>query len=177
MQVTLYPTLSEPVEGTLELQTRSGEQALTFRVGVAGVSGVLEALNDHQGLLRTDSGSVPYYWCRAGNELHLWIAGDTYIFELRDGEGDGPARRSAEGALGDVTAPMPGVIRKVLVEVGDAVEAAAPLVVMESMKMQISLPAAGSGVVTEVRCEEGQMVEVGAVLLRLGPAQPEAAEP
>ncbi|KAH3790134.1 hypothetical protein DPMN_168329 [Dreissena polymorpha] len=44
-----------------------------------------------------------------------------------------------EGAsLGDAVAPMPGVIEKVSVTPGQAVEKGDPLVVMIAMKMEIS---------------------------------------
>ena len=43
---------------------------------------------------------------------------------------------SGGGSLGDAVSPMPGVIEKVAVEEGAAVEAGDPLVVMIAMKME-----------------------------------------
>ena len=61
---------------------------------------------------------------------------------------------------------MPGLIVKVLVSVGDSVEPGAPLVVMEAMKMENELRAAGAGVVAAIEVREGQNVESAALLVR-----------
>ena len=44
---------------------------------------------------------------------------------------------SGSGSIGDSMAPMPGVIEKVMVEPGQAVEKGDPLVVMIAMKMEV----------------------------------------
>ena len=62
-------------------------------------------------------------------------------------------------------APMPGKIVKVLVHVGDKVEAGAGVLVMEAMKMENELKTSRAGTVQEIRVREGQAVEMGAVLL------------
>lgn len=177
-RTTLHPVGSEPIEGSLQQRpSADGSASLTWTTGGETFATQHEELGAHQGLLRTEQGLVPYFWCRTGSELHLWVDGDTYVFELHNSDGESATHRTAGGATGDVTAPMPGVIRKVLVSVGDAVEAAASVLVMESMKMQLSLPAPGAGTVTEVLCEEGQMVDMGATLLRLASPEPPALTP
>lgn len=45
----------------------------------------------------------------------------------------------AAGAGGGAVAPMPGVVEKVMVEVGQTVEAGHPLVVIIAMKMEVSV--------------------------------------
>ena len=64
-----------------------------------------------------------------------------------------------------LTAPMPGKIVRLLVTAGDTVEARQPLVVIEAMKMENELRAAGAGRVSDVHVREGQLVEAGAVLM------------
>jgi propionyl-CoA carboxylase alpha chain len=66
---------------------------------------------------------------------------------------------------GSLVATMPGVIRRVLVAVGDAVVAGQPLVVLEAMKMEHQIGAPAGGTVTEVRVAEGEQVEAGSPLL------------
>jgi len=68
---------------------------------------------------------------------------------------------------GEVCAPMPGRVVKVLVSVGDAVAAGTPVIVVEAMKMENELCADGDGTVHEICAEPGQNVDGGAVLLRL----------
>ncbi|KON30311.1 hypothetical protein AC482_04270 [miscellaneous Crenarchaeota group-15 archaeon DG-45] len=59
---------------------------------------------------------------------------------------------------GVVTAPIPGVVSEVRVSVGEAVEAGAPLLVLEAMKMENEIYAPVAGVVKEVYVETGQRV-------------------
>lgn len=66
-----------------------------------------------------------------------------------------------------VKAPIPGVILKVNVKVGDLVKPEDTVVVMEAMKMQNDIHANRHGVVKEVSVTEGQSVLEGAPLLTI----------
>lgn len=66
-------------------------------------------------------------------------------------------------------APMPGLVVRVAVAVGDTVSAGQGLVMIEAMKMENELRAAAPGVVTAVRAKAGEAVNKGAVLVELGP--------
>ena len=78
------------------------------------------------------------------------------------------ARDSAAG--GDaalIEAPMPGLVKVVLAEAGQAVTKGDRLAVLEAMKMEHSLLAARDGVVAEVLVASGDQVSAGATLIRL----------
>jgi biotin carboxyl carrier protein len=66
-----------------------------------------------------------------------------------------------------VRAPMPGVILAVRVSERERVARGQALVVMEAMKMEHTLSAAGAGVVTELRVRAGQRVRDGDALLKV----------
>lgn len=66
---------------------------------------------------------------------------------------------------GMVLAPMPGLIIKINVTVGDSVAAGQCVVVMEAMKMENDIPAPVSGTVSEIRVQKGADVSTGEVLL------------
>jgi acetyl-CoA/propionyl-CoA carboxylase biotin carboxyl carrier protein len=66
---------------------------------------------------------------------------------------------------GSVTVPMQGTIVKVLVAVGDHVEAGQAVCVLEAMKMENHINAETSGEVKEVRVEAGQAVSSGDVVV------------
>ena len=66
-----------------------------------------------------------------------------------------------------LVAPMPGMIVRVSVAVGDVVAAGQGLIVMEAMKMENELRAAGPGTVTAVRVIAGTAVQKGAILVEL----------
>jgi biotin carboxyl carrier protein len=64
-----------------------------------------------------------------------------------------------------LTAPMPGLVVRVLARPGEPIAAGSGVVVLEAMKMENELRAAGSAVVKAVRVEPGQVVEKGQVLV------------
>lgn len=66
-----------------------------------------------------------------------------------------------------VTAPMPGLVVKVEVEVGQQVKAGQGVVVVEAMKMENELKAPTDGVVARIEVQPGQTVEKGATLIVL----------
>jgi acetyl-CoA carboxylase biotin carboxyl carrier protein len=76
-----------------------------------------------------------------------------------------PKPRSSH--LPDVEAHITGTVWKIEVEVGDTVEEGDPVVILESMKMEMPVEAEDSGVVKEIRCKEGQAVSEGDVLVVL----------
>jgi biotin carboxyl carrier protein len=77
------------------------------------------------------------------------------------------ARTTGPAAL---SAPMPGLVVRVLVQPGDRVQAGQGLVVMEAMKMENELRAAANGVVRAVAVAAGGAVEKGALLVEFDPA-------
>ncbi len=82
------------------------------------------------------------------------------------------AIREMTGAGADVaekviTAPMPGMVVKIEVEVGQAVKAGQGVVVVEAMKMENELKAPADGVVAKIAVQERQTVEKGATLIVL----------
>jgi propionyl-CoA carboxylase alpha chain len=71
------------------------------------------------------------------------------------------------GRAGSTTAPMPGSILRVAVEVGDTVVAGQPLLAMEAMKMEHQIVAPAAGIVAAVFVEPGQQVDSGQPLVRI----------
>jgi urea carboxylase len=71
--------------------------------------------------------------------------------------------RRLRGAFSEV----PGNIWKVLVDVGALVEAGDPLVLVESMKMEIAILATTCGVVHSVFVKPGQTVRAGDLVMTL----------
>lgn len=93
------------------------------------------------------------------------IRGDRFDVELKDAvKGAALGKVATSGPL-KLNAPMPGKIVKLLVAVGDTVEAGKGVIVMEAMKMENELKASRAGTVQEIRVKEGQAVEMGAPLL------------
>ena len=89
------------------------------------------------------------------------------IAALVDGRRFRPADDGGASGAGQVVAPMPGRVVRVLVAAGDDVAARQGLVVVEAMKMENELTAPRAGRVAEVAVVEGQSVEAGRLLVRL----------
>ncbi len=77
------------------------------------------------------------------------------------------AGRKGGAGGGQVKAPMPGRVVRVLVTVGQEVAEGAPLAIVEAMKMENELRAATGGVVRAVHVAEGVAVESGQLLLEI----------
>jgi 3-methylcrotonyl-CoA carboxylase alpha subunit len=81
-----------------------------------------------------------------------------------------PGADSAEQGEGRVIAPMPGKIIDVMVKKGASVIKDQPLLIMEAMKMQMTIRAAFAGIVDELPVSAGQQVADGALLISLAEA-------
>ena len=67
----------------------------------------------------------------------------------------------------EVCAHITGTVWKIEVKVGDSVQADQPVVILESMKMEMPIEAPSGGVVSGILVAEGQTVDEGDVLLTL----------
>jgi 3-methylcrotonyl-CoA carboxylase alpha subunit len=87
-------------------------------------------------------------------------------------EAPGRARTRAGGThakrgSGGLEAPMPGVVTRLHVAVGEKVKQGQPLVAIEAMKMEHVLRAPRDGRVRAIAARPGEMVSGGAALVEL----------
>jgi pyruvate carboxylase subunit B len=109
---------------------------------------------------------------RPGRGRHtLWVDGYRFETEALDERTrairDLSTSRAGPTGPAPILAPMPGLIVRVNVKVGDTVEAGQGVVVMEAMKMENELRATAAGVVKSVEVTVGTAVEKGALLVAL----------
>jgi acetyl/propionyl-CoA carboxylase alpha subunit len=101
----------------------------------------------------------------------LWVDGYRFEAEALDERTrvirDLSAANAAPTGPAPIVAPMPGLIVRVNVSIGDHVEAGQGLVVMEAMKMENELRATAAGTVSGVQVTPGTAVEKGALLVSL----------
>ncbi len=82
-----------------------------------------------------------------------------------------PNRTSAPGSVlpeGDVLAPLPGLILKLLVKEGDKVSEGQPVAIMEAMKMENEIGSPITGTVQEIFFPEGDTVLENSVIMKIG---------
>ena len=112
--------------------------------------------------LRVADRTVQCTVARADQRLTIFCDGCHHVLDWVD-----PLAHagSAEVAAGQLTAPMPGKIIAVLVDVGTEVERGTPLLIMEAMKMEHTITAPHAGVVAQVLYRVGDQVAEGVALL------------
>ncbi|MEO8458717.1 MAG: acetyl-CoA carboxylase biotin carboxylase subunit [Chloroflexota bacterium] len=110
---------------------------------------------------------------RDAHGFEVTLAGRTYTLGYTSGEA---VRSAVDHRQQGLTAPMPGLVLKVLVKPGDAVRAHQTLVVLEAMKMEHSIEAPHDGVVKAVHCKEGGRVSNGELLVEIEQDKTEQAE-
>jgi pyruvate carboxylase subunit B len=106
----------------------------------------------------------------AGNEGFDVIAGDFRGRLSVESERERLLRRysrstDGKGTKQEVHAPMPAMVIKLEVSVGEEVRAGQPLVVLEAMKMENEILAPGPGRVKAIYARIGKAVEKGELLL------------
>jgi pyruvate carboxylase subunit B len=99
----------------------------------------------------------------------LWVDGFRFDGEALDERTrairDITAESQKASGPASLNAPMPGLIVRVNVAPGDAVQAGQGLIVMEAMKMENELRASAAGIVKNVLVEPGKAVEKGTLLI------------
>lgn len=80
-----------------------------------------------------------------------------------------PAAPKATGSMGatKVTAPMPGTVVSIKVNVGDKVESGTLVAVLEAMKMENEIFAGADGVIASINANAGDRVSTGDVLVSI----------
>ncbi|GGM59876.1 acetyl/propionyl-CoA carboxylase subuit alpha [Micromonospora sonchi] len=78
---------------------------------------------------------------------------------------------TAKLAAGSLLAPLPGVVTRVHVAVGQRVVAGDPLLILEAMKLEHPVLAPADGVVAELPVPAGGRVDTGAVLAVVNPLE------
>jgi 3-methylcrotonyl-CoA carboxylase alpha subunit len=98
-----------------------------------------------------------------GTEVSFAFDGEIYTVET----GEKNPRARARHREQTMSAPMPGVVLKVLVELNAVVEKGTPLIILEAMKMEHTIAATRDGRVVALHCKEGEMVQPGVELIEM----------
>ncbi|WP_392543105.1 carboxyl transferase domain-containing protein [Oryzobacter telluris] len=104
---------------------------------------------------------------RVGGRMHRLVTASHGTVQLV--EVDGVTHRVSRDEGGVLRSPAPALVVATPLKVGDEVAAGAPVLVLESMKMETVLPAPFAARVKELLVSTGSQVETGAALVRLEP--------
>nr|WP_282600238.1 biotin carboxylase N-terminal domain-containing protein [Patulibacter sp. SYSU D01012] len=142
--------LHDPDDGALRLRARADGDALLVAVEPDGdgPGAPVRVAADPRATVAQDG---PWTWLHDASGTWCW----------RDAP-DAAAGGAAGG--GDLTAPLPGVVLSVRAQPGDRVTAGQPVLVLESMKMELEVAAPHAGTLTTVHVAAGEHVARGQAL-------------
>jgi acetyl-CoA/propionyl-CoA carboxylase biotin carboxyl carrier protein len=106
-------------------------------------------------------GRVRHYAADITDEA-IWVTRDGHHLTARTKRVD---RSGSAPPGGSLEAPMPGTVLQIRVADGDAVDEGEVLIVLESMKMELSIVAPHAGTVTNLTLRAGDRVELGQPLV------------
>ncbi len=149
----------EKIEFTLQAQGKSIE------LKERKVKATLISYEDGAIKAKINGSKIRAHIVQHKSEITLFHDGRVIIFEQENYESVG------EHGAGDgrISAPMPGKIVKLLIKEGDMVEKDQPLLIMESMKVEITIKAYCAGIVKEINAEPDEQVQDGSTLFTIVP--------
>ena len=169
-RIQFYPVTADEL---LEMR----EAFISGRFDVSVEAGSF-SFREYAAMLRDERDSIAAFKARQqrafDEERERWIAAGQLQFSSENEDA-----REASGAVAAlppgttaVESHVAGSVWKIQVKSGDRVEAGTPIVIVESMKMEVSVEAPCSGTVIDVPCREGRPVNAGQtlVVLRADPA-------
>ena len=115
-------------------------------------------------LIQQGTSSQLAFAVTAGRETWVFLDGRAYVVAAS-------GQTSTRGATADdanaLAAPMPATVVKIEVTPGQTVQRDDLLVMLEAMKMELTIRAPRDGVVKAIHCRAGEIVQPGVPLLEL----------
>lgn len=164
-----------PIDVQLANVDRKSPHVFSFQQDEKVTHLVAEVDASGAGWMRLGHRVVPFYSMRTDGQVQVWIDGMIHRFEIIERTARRATGAVAGGPKTTLNAPMPGTILKINVAKGDSFSPSQALIIMESMKMEMTLSVPHGGTIMEITCHTGQLVEMGALLARLEPKAGEAS--
>ena len=123
----------------------------------------ITVLGDGRVLIRDGDRQRLAYAVVDGSRTWIFLEGRTHVI---DAAPPSPRRRGQDDQAA-LAAPMPASVLRVNVEPGQQVSAGDVLVVLEAMKMELTITAPRDARVKVVACRAGELVQPGVPLIEL----------
>lgn len=133
------------------------------------VSFEVDVLGPGEALFRLAGRSARVIGVRQPGGWRIRVAGRDWLIDLETERARAIRELTGHDDIAetaDLRAPMPGLVVKVMAQVGQVVEAGDGLVVVEAMKMENELRAVGPGTIASIDVVTGSTVDRDEVLIR-----------
>jgi len=138
-----------------EAKTNIRKNAKKAEAGAGSADGYTVTLNGKKYAVKLEDGKAT-------------VNGKAYDMSIAEGmDASAPAVASTGGAAVSISAPMPGLVLRIPVAVGDSVAEGDEVIVLEAMKMETPVSATASGTVQSIAVSQGDQVTAGQVLIEI----------
>lgn len=149
----------------------SADGQFTAAIGEKRIEVGCRRIDDHRLQLTVEGRQTSAWVADTPEGKAVMVAGRTWLLEVADTRGP-RARSGPQNGPKAVTAPMPAVVTRILVQPGHPVEKGQALIVVSAMKMDTTLTAPYAGVVKAVNVAEGDKVTPKQVLVDIAVTAP-----
>ncbi len=148
----------------------TGENSVEATVGSRSMQASYRVVDDTAIRLAVGGRPVKVYIAATPQGTFVNVEGTTWLVQDKDEDAQAGyrSRRPAQSPK-EVTPPMPSVVVRILVNVGDRVDRGDGVVVVSAMKMETTLTAPFAGTVRKISCAEGDKVAPGMILVDIEP--------
>jgi len=122
--------------------------------------------DEGDGRVRVDDGSQALEATAALSGDVVWVGIGGALFAVRVARANAPGASSSRDADA-LSPPMAATVVRIAVQAGAQVHQGDTLVVLEAMKMELPIRAPRDGVVSAVRCREGELVQPGSQVVEM----------
>ena len=124
-------------------------------------SGIFHLLLDNQSFLISTTKTI--------NGISATVNGEVLPVEIEDRliklKKEYGIQKPVQRNLGNIQAPIPGLIVRINVSLGDIVEKDTPLLALEAMKMENEIKSPIEGEITKINVSEGESVSINSLLM------------
>lgn len=125
----------------------------------------VEIIATHENFVevRIDGRTFMVAYVIEGTQVSFAFDGETYTVDISEKSSRVRARHRDHS----MSAPMPGMVLKILATQGQPVTKGMPLLILEAMKMEHVISSPRDGTVAAINCREGELVQPGFDLIEL----------
>ena len=172
----------------MQYRFKTDEGSTTFDVDIIGVDTIrvddgartinvdYSIISENEIHLDLEGAGFNAFISGKSGEKSIVVNGTSYL--IQDADMAEQTRKSRKGhgeLLQEITPPMPSVVERIMVAVGDTVKKGDSVVVVAAMKMETTLTAPFDGQVTKINVSVGDKVMPGLILVNIEKVQEETS--